>query len=69
MHFKISKINKDHSFFAFEEFMKNDVLFPNGVTRLTLEWGTKKTYTGVHSIRTFLKTLVLLQTGVWWREL
>ena len=41
----ISRINKYH-FFIIEEFMKNDVLFSNGVTRLALEWGTKKTYAG-----------------------
>ena len=64
----ISEINIEH-FFAFEVFIKNDVLLSNGETSLTLEWGTKKTYMGAHSIRKFLKTLTPLQTGVWWRDL
>ena len=64
----ISKINKDH-FFVIEEFIKNDALFSNGVTRLALELGTKKTYAGVHSIRKFSKTLSPLHAGVWWRNL
>ena len=64
----VSKINKYH-FFVIEEFMKNDALLSNGVTRLALEWGTKKTYAGVHSIRKFSKTLAPLQAGVWCRNL
>ena len=57
----ISRINKYH-FFVIKEFIKNYVLFSNGMTRLALEWGTKKTYTGVHSIRKFSKTLAPLKT-------
>ena len=37
----ISKINKDH-FLVFEGLMKNDILFSNRLTRLNLEWGTRK---------------------------
>ena len=31
--------------------MKNDILFSNGMTRLALDMATRRTYTGVHSIR------------------
>ena len=62
----ISKINKDH-FFAFEEFMKNDILFLKGKARLVLDMGTRGTNMGVHSIRKLqeIMTLAPLQTGVW----
>ena len=66
----ISKINKDH-FFVTEEFMKTDILFSNGVTRLTLECDTKKTYTEVHFIKKNPEKInpAPLQTGLWWRDL
>ena len=49
----VSKINKDY-FFAFEEEMKNDILFSNGMKRPALDMVTRgKAYTGVHSIKKF----------------
>ena len=65
----ISKVNKDH-FFAFEEFMKNDILLSNRMTRFGLDMVTRKIYTGIHSIRQIPEkiTLAPLQTGVWWRD-
>ena len=61
----ISKIDKDH-FFAFEEEMKNDVLFLKGKTRFIIEMCARgKKYTGIHSIRKYSKTFAPLQTGVW----
>ena len=42
----ISQIFKDH-FFAFEELLKNDILLSHGMMRLALDWGTKRTCTGV----------------------
>ena len=61
----ISKINKDH-FFVIEEFMKTDILFSNGVTRLTLECDTKNTKVHFNFIRKNPKKINLapLQTGV-----
>ena len=47
----ISKMNKYH-FFAFEEEMKNDILFIKGKTRCVIEMCTRgKKYTGIHSIK------------------
>ena len=63
----ISKINKNY-FFAFEEEVKNDILFSNRMTRLALDMTTRgKTYMGFHPIKKFSEkmTLALLQTGVW----
>ena len=62
----ISKINKYH-LFAFDELMKNDILFFKGKTKGDFEMGTRgKTYKGFHSIKKFSKimTLAPLQTGV-----
>ena len=57
-------------FFAFEELLKNDILLSDGMMRLALDWGTKRTCARVHSVRknTYSKTS-LLQTGMWWRNL
>ena len=65
----ISKINRDH-LFAFEEFMKNDILFSNRTTRHGLDIVTSKTYMGIHSIRKISEKITLApsQTGVWWRD-
>ena len=41
----ISKINKD-LFFAIKEFMKNDILFSNGIKRLSLDMTTRGTDRG-----------------------
>ena len=51
--------------------MKTDILFSNGVARLTLECGTKKTYTEVHFIKKNPEKInpAPLQTGLWWRDL
>ena len=66
----ISKINKDH-FFAVEEFMKNDIFFPNGTIRYHLDMLYRGTYTGVYFIKKLPEkvTLAPLQTGAWWRHL
>ena len=56
----ISKINKDH-FFAFEEEMKNDILFFKGKIRCVIEMcGRGKKYTGIHSIKKYPETFALL---------
>ena len=63
----ISKTLKDH-FFAFEEFLKNDILLSGGMMRLALDWGTKRTCMGVYSIKKamlYSETLAPLQTGAW----
>ena len=63
----ISKINKDH-FFAFEEEMKNDILFFKGKIRCVIEMcGRGKKYTGIHSIEKYSETFAPLQTEMWWR--
>ena len=59
----ISKIDKDH-IFAFEEFMKNDILFSNGITRFKLEVVTGGRYMGVHSIKKFPEKITLAYWGV-----
>ena len=65
----ISKINKDH-FFAFEEKMKNDILFFKGKTTCMIEMCARgKKYTGIHSIKKYSKTFAPLQTGTWCRNL
>ena len=65
----ISKINKDH-FFAFEEKMKNDILFFKGKIRCIIEMCARgKKYTGIHSIKKYSKTFAPLQTWMWWRSL
>ena len=65
----ISKINKDH-FFAFEEDMKNEILFCKGRAKSGIEMCARgKKYTGVYSIKKYLKTFAPLQTGAWWRGL
>ena len=45
-----SKINKDH-FFAYEEFIKNDIFLANGIKRLRLDMVTRGSYTGTHFIK------------------
>ena len=62
----ILNFNKDH-FFAFEELIKNDILFSKGMTWLTLDTVTRGTYTGCHSITKFSEIMMLtpLQTGAW----
>ena len=65
----ISKINKDH-FLAFEEQMKNDILFFKGKTRSATEMSSSgKKYAGVHSIKKYSKTFAPLQTRSWWKNL
>ena len=65
----ISKPLRDH-FFALEELLKNDILLSGEMMRLTLDWGTKRTCTGVHSKRkaTYSEMLAPLQAGAWWRN-
>ena len=59
----ISKINKDQ-FFAFEEEMKNDIIF------FVIEMCARgKKYTGIHSIKKYSETFAPLQIGMWWRNL
>ena len=41
-----SKINKDH-FFAYEEFMKNDIFLENGIKRLRLDMVTRGAIRGL----------------------
>ena len=66
----ISKISK-YRLLDFEEFMKNDIFFSNGIPRLELDMVTRGRYTGAHSIKKLPEkiTLAPLQTGVWWRDL
>ena len=66
----ISKTNKDH-FFVYDEFIKNDIFFSNGIIRLGIDMVSRGTYTGLHSIKKLPEkiTLAPLQTGVWWRDL
>ena len=65
---RISNITKDH-FFAFEEEMKNDILFFKGKTRCVIEMCARgKKYTGIHSIKKNSETFAPLQTGMWWRN-
>ena len=62
----ISKINKNH-FFAFEEEMKNDILFFKGRTRCIIEMCARDNkYTGIYFIRKHSETFAPLQTGMWW---
>ena len=65
-----SKINKDH-FFAYEEFIKNDIFLANGIKRLRLDMVTRGSYTGAHFIKKLSEkiTPTPLQTGAWWRSL
>ena len=66
----ISKINKDH-FFAYKEFIKNDIFFSNGIKRLKLDMVTRGSYTGAHSMKKIPEkiTPTPLQIGAWWRHL
>ena len=65
----ISKINKDNSF-AFEDEMENNILFFKGKTRCVTEMSARgKKYTGIHSIKKYVKTFAPLQTGMWWGDL
>ena len=66
----ISRILKDH-FFAFEELLKNDVLFSGGMMRLVFEWGNKTRCTGVHSTKNDVlhsEALASLQVCMWWKN-
>ena len=54
----ISKINKDQ-YLAVEEFMKSDILFSNGITRLKLDAVTGERYKWVHSKKKFPKNITL----------
>ena len=63
----ISKIYKDR-FFAYENEMKNGILFLKGKVRRAVEMGTKGgTHVGVHSLLRFSDIMVLapIQTGSW----
>ena len=60
----ISKINKDH-FFAFEEEMKNTILFFKGKTRFSLDILTGGTHMRPYSIKKYSKTLAPSQAGAW----
>ena len=66
----ISKINKDH-FFAYEEFIKNDIFFSKGIPKLKLDMFIRGSYTGAYSMKKIPEeiTPTPLQTGVWWRSL
>ena len=65
---RISKISKDR-LFALEEFMKNKTSFQKAKARPGLDILTGGTYTRIHSIKGLSKkTLVPLQTGLWWRN-
>ena len=64
----ISKINKDH-FFAFEEEMKNFVLFYKENTWFGLDMLTGGTYMRLYSIKKYSKMLASSQTGAWWGDL
>ena len=60
----MSKINKDH-FFAFEEEIKNGILFFKGKIRCVIEMCTRgKKYTGIHSIKKNSETFGQLQTRI-----
>ena len=66
----VSKTLKDR-FFAFEEFLKNYILLSGGIMRLALDWGTKRTYMAVYSIKKtvlYSETLVPLQAAMWWKS-
>ena len=64
-----SKVNKDH-FFAFEEEMKNYILFFKGKARCIIEICARgKKYTGIHSMKKYSKTFAPLQSGMWGRNL
>ena len=59
----ISKINKDH-FFAFEEKMRNDILFFKGKIRCIIEMCARgKKYTGIHSMKKYSKRLLHYKLG------
>ena len=65
----ILKINKDQ-LFAFEEEMKNNILFFKGKRRCIIEMHTRgKKYIGIYSIKKYSKTFAPLETGTWWRNL
>ena len=66
----ISKILRD-SLFAFEELLRNDILLSSRMMRLALDWDTKRTCTGVHSIKkaTYSETLAPLLAGMWWKKI
>ena len=62
----ISKINKDH-FFAFEENIKNEILFCKKKARSSIEICARgKKSTGVYSIKKYSKVFFPVQTGAWW---
>ena len=64
----ISNINKDH-LFAFEEDMKNEILFCKRKARSSIEiCARSKKSTGVYSIKKYSKVFVPVQTGAWWGD-
>ena len=64
----ISKISKDR-LLSFEESTKNATSTEKGKVRLGLNRLTGGTYTRIHFIKNYSKTLDPLQTGVWWKRL
>ena len=65
----ISKIIKDH-FFAFEEFLKENIQMFERNARIFLEMYAGKTYSGLHSIKKYynIKVLAPLHTRGWWKD-
>ena len=64
----ISKISKD-CLLGLEEFIKNKASFEKEKARPGLDRLTAGTYTRIHSIKKYSKTLAPLQTGMCWRGL
>ena len=64
----ISKTSNDR-LLGLEEFMKNKTSFEKGKVWPGLDRLTSGTYTRIHSMKKYSKTLAPLQTGVWWKHL
>ena len=65
-HRKLCFKDQQGSFFAFEEKMKNDILYFKGKTKSAIEMCARgKKYIGIHSIKNYSETFAPLQTGVW----
>ena len=64
----ISRISKDR-LLDLEEFMKNATSSEKGKVRPDLDRLTGGTYTRIHSMTKYSRTLDPLQTGAWWRYL
>ena len=64
----ISRTRRGH-FFAFEEGIKTKTSLEKGSVRRDLDMVTSWTNTKLYSIKKYSKTLALLQTRMWWRDL